>query len=311
MTCRVCANTEGNQEYQVKEMQLGLKHPFTYFECAKCKCLQIAEIPDNLAEYYGNDYYSFNVTPDQKFRGLKGKMKKSKVARSLQNKRFSLFSSIKQYSLLSDLGLHFSDRILDVGCGTGYYLYLMAEVGFQNVLGVDPYIKEDIKYANGLEVYKKEVFEVEGLWDLIMYHHSFEHLTNPLENLQKVHKLLSKEGVCLIRIPTVSSFAWKHYGVHWYQLDAPRHIFLHSIESMQILAKQAGFEISNIVYDSENTQFIISEKYKQGFSLPEKFYKGLSGKIQKKIDKYKYSQKAKELNKNNQGDQAAFFLKKL
>jgi len=36
-------------------------------------------------------------------------------------------------------------------------------------------------------------------------------------------------GWCVIRIPTVSSFAWEHYREQWVQLDAPRHFFLHKV----------------------------------------------------------------------------------
>jgi len=311
MECRVCGNTANNDIYEAREMQLGLRETFTYFQCANCKCLQIAEVPSDLSKYYPKDYYSFNISPKKLYEGLKGKLRKMRYAATIFNNNpliKSLFPTAK-YELIAQLNIGRHDKILDVGCGAGYFLYALAELGFREILGVDPFIAGNIAYENGLEIHQKSVHEVQGQWDLIMYHHAFEHVTDPLENLIKIQQLLTPEGVCLLRIPTVSSYAWEHYGVNWFQLDAPRHIFLHSIESMKVLAEKAGLELFEVVYDSNDLQFIASEKYAKNIPLTENAYKGLKGKLKKKLDKRKYRLKAKQLNKEQRGDQAAFLLR--
>ena len=202
--------------------------------------------------------------------------------------------------------------ILDVGCGSGTLLYLLREAGFSNVLGVDPHIDRDIKYNNGLRIFCQEVQEVKGSWDLIMFHHSFEHMRDPLKVLQSVSRLLAADGCCLIRIPVVSSFAWENYGVHWVQLDAPRHFFLHSLNSLRTLAMREKFHLEDIVFDSDEFQFWGSEQYKQGISLrSNRSYSvnpGQSIFSQKQMDGFQ--ERAKRLNLDARGDQAAFYLKK-
>jgi hypothetical protein len=42
-------------------MQLGLREEFEYFECSKCGCLQIEEVPLDLSKYYPDNYYSYLV----------------------------------------------------------------------------------------------------------------------------------------------------------------------------------------------------------------------------------------------------------
>ncbi len=37
-------------------MMLGSRESFTYVECARCGCVQIAEIPADLARHYPTDY---------------------------------------------------------------------------------------------------------------------------------------------------------------------------------------------------------------------------------------------------------------
>ena len=64
--CRICRNIEGNSAHFPKEMMFGWREEFEYLECARCGCLQIAEIPSDLAKYYPReDYYAYKP-PRQK-----------------------------------------------------------------------------------------------------------------------------------------------------------------------------------------------------------------------------------------------------
>ena len=127
-----------------------------------------------------------------------------------------------------------------------------------------------------------------------------------------IHILLKSNKFVLIKIPVASCFAWRHYGVNWFALDAPRHLFLHTIKSIQFLSKQTGFKVSDIEFDSTENQFIYSELYLKDIPLVDssKYLKDSHRPIfsQKKIEAFKA--KAKELNKNNNGDRACFYLHK-
>lgn len=96
-----------------------------------------------------------------------------------------------------------------------------------------------------------------------MFHHSFEHISDPLEALETVRSLLAPNGRCLIRVPVVS-WARNEYGANWVQIDAPRHFFLHTEKSMEILAEKVGLEITRVEYDSTEFQFWGSELSKRG-----------------------------------------------
>lgn len=308
MVCRICGNSTKNAIYSVPEMMFGYRDRFDYFQCSSCKCLQIAEVPADMSKYYPPHYYSF--TPKQR------RFQKNPVDRALRRLKDhytvfshgilgSLISAIspnKKLAPLSKVGLSRDSRILDVGCGDGWRLYALREIGFRNVLGVDPYLHEDIRYENGLRVLKQSVYDVTGEWDLIMYHHSFEHVPDPVENLRAASKLLRAGGCCLVRVPTVSSYAWEQYRENWVQLDAPRHYTLPSLESMNVLAAKTGFHVQNVVFDSTKDQFQGSELYKRGIPL-------VTGKnIFSANQVRQWKREAKKLNKENRGDQAAFYL---
>lgn len=51
--------------------------------------------------------------------------------------------------------VQFDSSILDVGCGHGKLLNRMRRDGFQNLVGVDPFIKEDLIYPNGVRIFKR------------------------------------------------------------------------------------------------------------------------------------------------------------
>jgi len=195
-----------------------------------------------------------------------------------------------------------------VGCGSGDLLHSLKDIGVHTLLGVDPFNEKDIQYENGLKIQKTEVHSVQGKWDVIMFHHSFEHISDPAETLNTVFNLIESDGCCVIRIPVVPCYAWEHYGVNWVQLDAPRHFYLHSVKSMNILAAQAGLEVYKVVYDATSFQFIGSELYLKDMPLEESYSeKSLFSKKERRI----FDKRTKELNKSKQGDQAIFYLRKL
>lgn len=316
MECRICFNTSNNDIYEVKEMMFGYRDKFSYFQCSKCACLQIANIPTDMSKYYPHHYYSFNAV--KKINNpIKYLLKRLRNNYALYNKGIIgklLFNKYPINNIFAKyVTLNKNSRIIDVGCGNGSLLYELSIANLNKLLGVDPYIEKDIIYSRKLKIIKKDITQVEGKWDLLMFHHSFEHIPNPAETIEHVSKLLFKGGVCLLRIPTISSYAWEHYRENWVQIDAPRHFFLHSIESIKRLAEKANLNLERVIYDSTSFQFWGSEQYIKNISLKSEQSYGInpSKSIFSGADIKKFEQTARKLNLKNRGDQAAFFLKKM
>ena len=183
-------------------------------------------------------------------------------------------------------------------------LLSMKRSGYQNLTGIDPYNKTDIFYKNGVKVYRKSIFELSEQYDLIMLHHCFEHMESPKIVLDKLREMINPQGVILIRVPVANSYAWRKYQSHWVQLDAPRHFFLHTVKSMNILAKECALKLTAVVYDSNTLQFTGSEKYLRGYSFHEK--DEIFSKKQIEI----YKKEAKRLNSIHDGDAACFYFRK-
>ncbi|MEW6719771.1 MAG: class I SAM-dependent methyltransferase [Thermodesulfobacteriota bacterium] len=320
MICRICGNGEGNREYDVREMMYGFRDLFRYFRCSGCGCLQIAEIPSDIARYYPDGYYSLASGPEKPSPGAWKKrwmrLRYGPVvfgdgsARKLLNALFP--NKGLQFLHLLSLSLNRDMSILEAGCGSGGLLYFFAEMGIRNVLGADPFIGKDIEYRNGLKILKKEIGEVGGAWDLVMFHHSLEHIPSQVETMRAVSRLLKPDGRCLVRIPICSSYAWERYGVHWVQLDAPRHFYLHSFDSMKRLAALAGLEVCRVVHDSTAFQLWGSEQYLRDIPLRDKrsYSCGRKNSVFSLREMQAFKRRTKELNREGKGDQAIFCLKK-
>ena len=314
--CRVCGNKKSSGSLLAREMMFGTEEEFDYDECSNCKSLQLREVPLNLSKYYPNNYYSNVAVAASDLRDKTLWMAKSKLKRwralHATGKWHALGAMIswrwpdKGLAQLSGSCIDFDATVLDVGCGAEpWLLNQMASLGFHNILGADPFIEADIVTPAGVKVLKREINSVEGQFDLIMFHHSFEHIVDPLATLRAAHERLSEGGCCLIRIPTPSSEAFDLYGAAWYQLDAPRHLTLLSREGMGILADNAGFRVESVRDDSDWRQFACSELYKSNVPLVKQAIQECFSEEQLAT----FASRAERLNARHRGDQAAFILR--
>ena len=322
--CGVCRNQTGNRSFLAREMMFGLRDQFEYVECAQCGCVQLASLPPDFARYYPSDYFPDppvlakrldpkRILGHERARycltgtGLLGRLLVARWGRP----KAGIFGSPDYYAWLRRCAVDFDSSILDVGCGLGSLLAQLHNDGFSQLTGVDPFISESIQYAPGFEVLRQTLYETEGEFDLVMMHHTLEHMPDPAKVLQHIYRILKPRHYALIRIP-VASFAFRMYGANWVQLDAPRHLFIHTVDSVRRLAEPAGFTVADVVFDSNEFQFWASEQYVN--DIPLKDDRSYAVNPQQSIFKEQqireFSDRAIELNARGEGDSACFYLYK-
>lgn len=316
--CRICGNSKGNKRHSVHEMMFGWRDLFEYAECSECGCLQIADVPFDLARYYPRDYYSFGNATPRKENSLKSFLKHQRADYCLHGKNLlgmvtaRIYGEPEHFGWLKKVHTEFESSILDVGCGSGKLLQTMQLEGFSNLTGTDPFGEDDLFHLPSLRVLNSDISDLQGQFDFIMLHHSLEHMPKPIESLKQLHRLLRNGGHLLVRTPIASSYAWDTYGPNWVQLDAPRHLFIYTVQTLRELAQRVGFEVEDIVYDSTEFQFWGSEQYLRNIPLnaSNSYHVNPAASIFSPEQIASFKLKAEELNRNKKGDSACFYLYK-
>jgi SAM-dependent methyltransferase len=304
-SCRICDNSQDNHLFTAKEMMFGNLDEFQYLECSSCGCVQLLDVPDSFEKYYPSNYYSFQPKKKSLKNTIDFWVKKQialyRLDQSIIGDKLLFLNKRYLKWLSSECNLTFESNILDVGCGKGKLLKELSLIGFNKLTGVDPFIEKDIQYGD-IAIYKKYLSEITGAFDFIMLHHSFEHMLNPAEVLNDLTKILAPEGVILIRIPVSDSYVYRTYGADWVELDAPRHTFLHTKKSMEILLSNVGLRVRNITYDSSKFEIVGSEKHKRG--IPSTKNVDLFNK--KKLREF--DDFVEKLNKDQDAGRACFYI---
>jgi SAM-dependent methyltransferase len=313
MRCRICDNADGNQTYVVREMMLGTRDPFVYFQCRQCACLQIERYPDDISRYYPADYYAFRSDRPAARLRLKDRLRAARerylvFGTGLVGRCYAALRPHSSLRRLSPLHLTAESRILDVGCGAGSFLRRLHGLGFKHLTGVDAFIPESRAYTEHYRILKSDLASVTGSFDFIVLNHSLEHMPNQAAQLAELARLLSPTGTCMIRVPVANSEAWERFGTDWVQLDAPRHYYLHSEKSLVLLANRAGLDLASIEYDSTGFQFVGSELYRRHIPLRES--DGATARLFTRKQLRQFEADARQLNRLGRGDQAVFCFRK-
>ncbi len=289
--CSICKSGLGKL-HEAREMMLGLRGSFPYWECEACGCLSLAAVPTNLGQYYPDNYYSLQKIRKSWTRKLRSRIYLSPLSFLVNWRSRTDLDVIRRVHLKKSMSL------LEVGCGSGRLLAELRELGY-NCRGVDPFVASDIHDHLGLRVERKHLADVQGVFDVILFRHSLEHM--PIESLELARRCLKKDGICVVCIPVIG-WAWREYGPDWVQLDAPRHVFLHTRKSFETHAEQSGFRVEQVVFDSTEFQFWASESYQKDIPLCE-------ARPPAFLKKMRMRRLAAALNRKGEGDTAQFFLR--
>jgi len=315
--CKICSNATNNKSLYIKEMMYGTGETFEYLQCTSCKCVQLVDIPDNMQKYYPENYSSFRVQGKKSNSLLRLSRKWSAAACTGTGKNpigsflYKVFGAGFSEKF-AGMKIPFHSKILDVGTGNGQNLLSLQRYGFTHLSGIDPFIKDDIEYTSGITIKKADIYSIEEKYDLVMLNHVLEHMDEQERVVSKLYDLVEQDGLVLIRIPVNDCYSRRKYGVHWVAWDAPRHLYIHSVNSLIKLFSDKGFELVSLSFDSSEYQFWASEQYQRGISLhDERSYalKKENGIFSKKQIR-DFRKKARELNLINDGNAAAFYFKK-
>ncbi|HEV7473010.1 MAG TPA: methyltransferase domain-containing protein [Pyrinomonadaceae bacterium] len=150
----------------------------------------------------------------------------------------------KLRKLKTDRGDETGIKILDVGCGTGANLELLAQFG--EAEGVDV-SSEALSFCHERGLVKVKQGAAEALpyadssFDLVTGLDVVEHLDDDLAGLREMRRILTRDGRALVFVPAFM-FLW---GV---QDDISNHRRRYTLPGLKRVLREAGFEIERASY---------------------------------------------------------------
>jgi SAM-dependent methyltransferase len=308
--CRICDGPEITR-YTVREGLFGTEEEFAYFECGACGCVQALELPSDLGALYPPRYYSLS-DPRPRVRSLRRRLAELWATEGRGGPLAALLHVHKpspELRRLRALGIHKEDAILDVGSGKGHRVLALRESGYANAVGIDPYLDRDAVVAGHVVARKAPLADVAGSFRLVMFNHSLEHMPDQHVAMAHARRLVAADGVVLVRLPTVSSWAWEHYREQWASFDAPRHLFLHSRASVQVLAERHGLRVDHVYDESTEFQYWTSELRLRGMPVAREDGSLAAHPMFAKRQLSAYRRRARALNRTGRGDEIAVVLR--
>jgi SAM-dependent methyltransferase len=239
-------------------------------ECSACDSIQIMDIPAELERYYPENYRRPVGKPNQVGMLLR-KLRGAFVRGARWNIVGGLVLRLTRpgwAEWMTRTHAQADSRILDVGCGEGLLLEALSAAGYRDLTGIDPFVEPIDGPTSTVRIHRRTIDQESGKYDIVMLHHSIEHIPDPAGAMRHVRRLLAPGGWALIRTPVAGSYGWRTYRENWLGLDPPRHLLVPSIEGMQHLAEQAELDIESISFDSTGCCYVVSELWASGKSLP-------------------------------------------
>lgn len=269
--CPLCGETAASVLFRGSDRLHETPGEFTYRRCASCSTVfqDPRIINDDLHLIYPSEYVTHNSkdpstsvppTPSRPLSSFRNSLRRSvveavlgerkpgglaRVGRWLAANRYVRERAFHNY--VPDVMLPFKPgrlRALEIGCGSGKLLSCLSEVGWDvEGVEVDPIAAQIARRVSGQPVwdgdFRKASLPARSYY-LIVLHHVFEHLDDPISVLRLARELLAPGGRLVIFYPNPFALGARTYGSDWLAWDVPRHLVLPPGKELARHARRAG-----------------------------------------------------------------------
>lgn len=144
---------------------------------------------------------------------------------------------------------HVGGRLLEIGCGGGAMLELMANLGW-SAEGVDFDQKAvAVARSRGLEVRLGSVEQqgyADNYFDAVTTSHLIEHVPDPRALLLEIKRILKPGGKLVVVTPNGRSSGHALFRRRWRGLEPPRHLHIFNRDALRALTKECGLDVDQL-----------------------------------------------------------------
>ena len=244
--CPLCGGTEYAPLFCAKDYHYGNAGEYELVQCTACTLSFLDPMYDQteLSTFYPKDYYAF---ADQ-FVGPKG-------FRAFKANVWKLLG-VRQGHPSKDPKFERTGRLLDIGCGSGWFISTMRDRGWE-VQGVEPNraAAEFGTRTKGLRIFPGSLLDAKlpsEHFDYVRLNHSFEHIENPNQVLDEIYRIVARDGKVMIGVPNREGFNARIFGPYWWHLALPLHPFSYSTETLSRMLVKHNFKVEKVTFNTDH-----------------------------------------------------------
>ncbi|TAL55848.1 MAG: class I SAM-dependent methyltransferase [Nanoarchaeota archaeon] len=182
-------------------------------------------------------------------------------------------------------------KILDIGCNIGTLLKVAKDQGWDTA-GVE-FNKSAAAFGRkrfGVEIQDKDFMKIKfspNSFDVVVMNDVIEHVTNPVETLNEVRRILKKGGLLFMSTPNIGALLPKMTKSKWLHMKPNEHLTYFTPKTIKVLLDKTGFKMKGWQsigrVRSLETMLIKSQSYSK---LPYAVSKVMPRKIRESISFY-------------------------
>lgn len=139
-------------------------------------------------------------------------------------------------------------RLLDVGCGAGFFLDMARARGYE-VQGLDlsPVPANYARSELALDVTEGSIYDFDapdGSFDVITIFQTIEHDPDPAALVARLYRLLAPGGALMVTTPAADGFVARVMGRRWFGYRNVEHVSFFSRASLGHVLERTGFELA-------------------------------------------------------------------
>jgi SAM-dependent methyltransferase len=137
-------------------------------------------------------------------------------------------------------------RVLDIGCGTGFNISYLHQLGYDQVDGLD-ISRDALMYCKSRQTHSWMLASAENLpvqhsaYDVVLGLDIVEHIDNDRQVLSEMFRALKADGTLVVFVPA-HQFLWS------FQDEISHHQRRYEIRGLRYKVEQAGFRIKKMSY---------------------------------------------------------------
>lgn len=241
--CLICGKKTELTVREIFDTRFGIEGSYDISQCPLCGLEQLFPLPQNeeLVKLY-QDHYNFIDAPNGGYKRIR--------QRFLSSILYDLWTRFDGDITFHDI--KGKGRLLDVGCNEGRGLEIYKKNGF-DVEGLEiNSVAALVAQAKGFKVHVESLDNLKTAkpYDVLVLTNVLEHSLAPGDMVKKINHLLSPGGQLWISCPNSRSWYRTLFGKYWINWHPPFHISHFSQRSLTNILTGGGFEICSIKNES-------------------------------------------------------------